>query len=649
MKNSISSQLAKPLYLITGILIVCSIVYLPSLTNEFVWDDEEFILTWQVPRSFANVAQFVGGATPPGHEGVYRPIKNIIQAGLWTVWQDQPFGYHLTGLLLHLTNIALVFFLVLTLFNSPWVAALTSLLFGLHPVQTEMVIFATASVDLWGITLLLGSLMLFVLYRRKNILWFAISSFVLAFLALFTYEATFSLPLLIFLVSYFHQKKRNITRSLIAAGIYTIPVIFYMVIRFGILHLPSRSGYLNESFLLTMLTMCKVFLWYCAKLLAPISLHAIPAIMPGITSIAADAAVVTSQSLADVSTIGAVLLFIVLVTTAWITRKHFNALSFGICWLIAALSPFSNIVPTGTLFSERYLYLPSIGFTLCVSWFIWYLLSRKRPTFILYPLVILTFFYISALGLRTATRTLDWKSPVTFWTKAVAQSPDNSYAINNLGLAYGKAGKLKEAMENFTKAAEMNPTDPKARYNIGVTLLTIGKPTLATNELMKAHDLAPTVSVYTIKLIESLIASNQTDRAISLLNQASIDNNSRANLYAYLGNTFLKSKKPEEAEKSFLASYELLPTHEETLNNLGALYNSSGLHARAIEFLSRAAEGNPNDFTIQYNLGTAFLQTGNTTKAKIAFEKAYEINPFSQDVASILEDLRKKEATSSGL
>ena len=56
-----------------------------------------------------------------------------------------------------------------------------------------------------------------------------------------------------------------------------------------------------------------------------------------------------------------------------------------------------------------------------------------------------------------------------------------------------------------------------------------------------------------------------------------------------------------------------------------------GLHEEAIEEFEKAAWEDPDNFEIQYNLGTAFLTLGGFDQAIISFSNALKIKPENPD------------------
>ncbi len=68
-----------------------------------------------------------------------------------------------------------------------------------------------------------------------------------------------------------------------------------------------------------------------------------------------------------------------------------------------------------------------------------------------------------------------YKASVAEWEKALALSPGDAKAHNNLGRALAGAGDFSEAMVHWQKALEIDPNYAEARNNLGVALIREGK------------------------------------------------------------------------------------------------------------------------------------------------------------------------------
>src|SRR5215470_11776066 len=83
-------------------VLIGAVVYLNGLTNPFVYDDELTVVGNASIRQLVNWRYVL-----LGHQ--FRPLTNQTYALDYAMWGLRPLGFHLTGLLLHLVNVALVF------------------------------------------------------------------------------------------------------------------------------------------------------------------------------------------------------------------------------------------------------------------------------------------------------------------------------------------------------------------------------------------------------------------------------------------------------------------------------------------------------------------------------------------------------------
>src|SRR3990167_5471853 len=108
----ISKNLSLPI-LVLVVVCLSQFVYLNSLSNQFVYDDEftivtnYFIKTWNNLPSLFNKDYFKFSG-----ELSYRPVVTLSYFIDYTLWELNPFGFHLTNTLLHALNSVLLFFLL---------------------------------------------------------------------------------------------------------------------------------------------------------------------------------------------------------------------------------------------------------------------------------------------------------------------------------------------------------------------------------------------------------------------------------------------------------------------------------------------------------------------------------------------------------
>ena len=155
-------------------------------------------------------------------------------------------------------------------------------------------------------------------------------------------------------------------------------------------------------------------------------------------------------------------------------------------------------------------------------------------------------------------------------------------------------------------------------------------------------------------MVDILIATQQKDKAISLLTKASKDNPKDTESLFKLASLYHEKQQLKQAEPLYQQILSVNPNHIIALNNLawiavhtntskavdlakrayeqepkspaiadtyGYFLVKDGQHQRGLEILQQAAEGLPQDNDIQYHLSFAYFKTGKSDKAKAILEK----------------------------
>jgi hypothetical protein len=123
------------------------VTYGNTLKSEFIHDDTAEILQNPFVRDlshireiFTSAAWTFGGAGPYQlSSNYYRPIQYLSYAVLYRFFGPEPWGYHLYKLLSHLAVCGLVFWILWRWWQDYQLALFSSLLFAVHPANTEAV------------------------------------------------------------------------------------------------------------------------------------------------------------------------------------------------------------------------------------------------------------------------------------------------------------------------------------------------------------------------------------------------------------------------------------------------------------------------------------------------------------------------------
>ncbi|OGE30356.1 hypothetical protein A2631_01110 [Candidatus Daviesbacteria bacterium RIFCSPHIGHO2_01_FULL_44_29] len=449
------------------LLIILTLTFL-SFSNIFfnqpIIDDKVFINKDYLGS--LNITKALQGAVPTGHEGVYRPVRSLLYLVYYQVWGTNTFFYHLHSILLHLVCTTLVFFIIkelvkrFSLKDSSWIPFLTALFFGLHPIHTESITYIAASMDMTGIALMLGAYLLYLHKGSKNagVSWKYNVSYLLGLLAFFTYEMTLMLPILILWseVCFKEITVKNWKKKLILIWPFLAGTVFYIVIRFFLVHATTRGPYLADSVYLTMLTMSKVIVKYLTLTIYPFpqaNNHVISSGIEAFVYRGYRTEAIKAQSLLNLDILVALLILIAIVFLMVKFFKKWPLVTFGIGWFLLSLLPVLEIVPQGSMLNERSLYLASLGSIFLAGLLINLIFKSKYRSLGLAvcTIIVVSFSYL------TFTRNMDWRNELIFWSHDIAIYPDdNAYAYFQRGNAYLGFNQPELGMKDYQQAFLIN-------------------------------------------------------------------------------------------------------------------------------------------------------------------------------------------------
>lgn len=283
MENKIKSYLSQRL--ITGFIIL-SIALIAFLTYRdtlgYFFTDPNILPTIELSRiqSSNDVVKIFSEQVLPGMP-FYRPITILFFSLDYSVWKLNPFGYHLTDLILHILVSVLVFFLIRFLTNGKQGTAwLSAIIFTTHPILV-LIVPAILRLDIIPTLFLLLSLLLFLKHlstvsHKKYLLLFSILFYVLA---LGSKEIAIILPPLIFsylmIFSFPDEEpfKNRLVQTIKKCLPYFIVTFIYLIWRTYILQgiggFPTSFGGILEPLAVIQL-LIKICAAYFVDLLYPV-------------------------------------------------------------------------------------------------------------------------------------------------------------------------------------------------------------------------------------------------------------------------------------------------------------------------------------------------------------------------------------------
>ncbi|MDA8083647.1 MAG: tetratricopeptide repeat protein [Nitrospiraceae bacterium] len=452
--------------LLSCMCVAVFLSYRDILTHDLVWDDTYEIYQNPWIRStdfipdilFSNSLAWNLSSAPPN----YAPMKLLVRLIQYSLFETRAWGYHLTNLLFHLFSSVLVFLIAEVLFRNIYRAPgimypfASSLLFALHPVNTEAVNWASCLSELGMALFCLLAVYLYIRNDDVKIGTLIMTGVIYFCAILFKVTALFCLPL--FFV-YDFAVRRNIedaaSRSSSFAKRMFVRHIPLIVAAIGYLILWSYAlGGLAPKRGKTALDMGGVLLngiplltRYIRLLFWPVDLNALYVFHP----------VSSFSSEGFLASLPLALLF---VSGAAIAARKDRAAAFALSVIALPLIPCLYLPAVGYsyyVFAERYLYLPSAGFAILAA-----AVAGKRvienvpgkltPTLLAAVLAGL----LVVCSVLTRERSGVWKNDFTLWSDVVQKSPDSAIAHNNLGNAYERRGDVSSAIREYEAAVTIN-------------------------------------------------------------------------------------------------------------------------------------------------------------------------------------------------
>jgi protein O-mannosyl-transferase len=344
-----------------ALVALIATVFAPAIGYGFVnWDDPWYVLKNPLLDSWspANLWEI---ATRPIVRN-YAPLTMfglLIQHSLWGLWAG---GYHLTNIVLHAVNAALVYVLIRQLSGRRPLAWMTAALFALHPVQVETVAWVSSFKGLLSATFILVSLICWLRPEPTG----RHEGFGILFhlLGLLSKAVGITVPAIVFGYDVLIARKR--VPAAIARQI--VPVVLgVLILKVTMSAQMAELGGVRDHLAWSKTRIAAVdtvLLWkYLGLLFWPRDLCVL---YDPITRGIAAAVVVAACGWLAVG------------LWAIALRRRFPFVLLGLTGFLALLFPALNFFPITTLLNDRYLYLPSIPVFALVAVGIAWLAERGR-------------------------------------------------------------------------------------------------------------------------------------------------------------------------------------------------------------------------------------------------------------------------------
>jgi len=381
------------------------------------------------------------------------------------LWGLDPFGYHLTNLLLHTLTAVLVRGLLRPLLPTLGAATLAALVFAVHPVQMEAVTLAIQRKTLLCALFIVVALIAYQRWRgggRRG--WYLAAVAACAAAALAKPLAVVVAPLLWLYEYCFVDGRLRLTDKLpfllIGAGVSLAAMAAHEAVgAVAALHGGSLATHA--------LAVARATLEYVLAVLLPVGLSP----------------VYYYQRALAFAPLNFAALALVLLVPVWLLRRRraWPWTFFSAAWFALALLPESNVFPLATLRADRFLYLGMVGVGV---WFAIGFEGLAAAAGRRGPAVAVAAAVVALLAALTHASAGIWRDDVSAWTRVAERHPWSSLAAVMQGHAYREAGNPSAAEAAYREALRRQPLRTEAYDELGRMLSAQGR-TAEAEELQR--------------------------------------------------------------------------------------------------------------------------------------------------------------------
>jgi tetratricopeptide (TPR) repeat protein len=493
----------RPLIWLFVLLGAVLAAYSPALNAQFLWDDTPLVRNNQFIRSPVLFFEAFRHTLFDGSSNFYRPTQTLTFIADYWAWDLDPFGYHLTSILIHGLNAGLLFLLLRGLLPRllpvppagvagrhhanacGWMALGVALLWALHPVHSAAVAYVSGRADslamFFCLLAWLGCERALTASRVFPAVCWSLGAFVCLIAGLCSKEIAIVWLVLFFGLLAAVRPEISTRRKLIGAAGALLALACYVALR----HLPPTPPPAPPAPVLPAkwLLMIRALGDYGSLMLFPDKLFMERQVFaaPGLAN-PADAAVYTALAVAGV------LLAAALIAGSFWPGRGRRLRRTGAAWFAIGFLPISNLFSLNASVAEHWLYFPSIGFLLfavgvCID-------LPVRPNRAQALGAVLVVLAATALGMRTYRRSFDWQDELTFFRQTIADGGDVPRARDALATAYSHVHDDIAATAVLRELAIKYPKVLSAHINLATALARQGQPEEAIRIL---HTLIPTL------------------------------------------------------------------------------------------------------------------------------------------------------------
>lgn len=469
------------------LFLLTLVVYSQAVHFVFLnYDDPQYVTHNPQVTSGLNW-QSVRWAFTTTHAANWHPLTWLSHMMDVDLYGLQPYGHHLSSIILHAVNGVLLFLLLNRLTDTLWQSAFAAALFLLHPLRVESVAWVAERKDL--LSTLFGLLTLLAYFRyvicpsvRRYLLIVALFA-----LSLMAKPMLVTLPFVMLLLDYWPLNRTGATAS--PGSPHSVTWLLLSVEKLPLIALALASSLMtiiaqhggsaiaslhNISPLQRIGNAVLSYVRYLASSLYPVDL----------------AVFYPFRSMSPWKTGLAFLFLMTSIAVAISLARRLPWLITGWFWFLGTLVPVIGLIQVGLqAMADRYTYFPMIGIAIITAWGA-DTLTLRFP----FRQLLLTTAASLLLGILSALtwqQLAYWRNSYTLFSHAIRVTDNNFIALGCFGLTLHDQERYADAIRFYRLSLSIHPNQAPISHNLGLALRDVGDYDAAISEFRKAIMIKP--------------------------------------------------------------------------------------------------------------------------------------------------------------
>jgi protein O-mannosyl-transferase len=630
----------------TAVFLIVVGAFLPTLLNGFVdWQDETYLVNNTQYRGFgwAQLLWMISNAK----SGVFQPLTWLSFASDYRLWILDPFGYHLTSLLIHGANTMVMCVITTQLLSAAgiqrsrlniplqWTTAVIILLFALHPMRVEAVALASARNYLLSTLFLLAAFSAYLrsvqnkpnkFYRKW--VFVALTAHLLSVLS---GANGFVLPILLILTDIYPLKRfensvgakvrTDITKALAEKLPYFALGLAGSV---AVLCLGSHANFTDEVMNTDLqIRFAQLFyapVFYLWKTILPIRL--IPAYeFPE-----------TIQSWQWFIYFGGVIAMSFVIAALYVRSQRSAILIVWSGYLVTVWVPMLSLETEARQFlADRFSYLPVLALAVAIAVSVEIFLRTWNPANLrslgfgaagLGALVA-----VAVLSILTWRQVLVWRDAETLWRNAVSLESQSRWVRHKLADLLIAQNKDSEAVDLYRRATAANTNSALTFADYAQVLVKRGRFVEAQDAYQRALKIDARLALGLFGMGNLLAMQGDFDGAILQYHKALASVPAASSVYTNLGYALARRGQLHEAVMNFRKAVQLDSSNFNAYFNLAGVLATQGKTDEAVKYYREVLKISPGHAKAHHNLASLLNRMGSIEEAITHYQEAINYNP----------------------